>query len=119
VNPLDDTPKTLRPLVKALWGMNCSCCDKPWSRWGSGPPKAKTLEPVCSICFLYKSNWGQKNRTLVNWSVEQAEATGVKIEKDEEGRLTSPLDGDRILSALCLHVRSMSLGMKPLRLGGN
>lgn len=101
---LEDTPRTLRPLPKRLWGHACSCCDKPWSRWASGPRDLTTFEAICSICFLYRSEWGRSNKEKIAWAVEVAQKEK-PVALDDNLRLVSPQDGDRILAAFATQAR--------------
>jgi len=107
--PLIIDTRFLRPLPKPMWQATCVNCDKRQSMWEMGPPSEPN--PVCSLCFLYESQWAEKRKDEVHAMVRDVEAySGDKFLRDRDNvTLLSPKDGDRILGALALTSRMFQL----------
>ncbi len=131
-------PDRLKPLPKDLWDMPCSSCQRVEAKWAfmpSVPPPgaenaATEPEPytLCSLCFLYLSEWGKRRRgeidkmvaavekELTDRELDEAARKGtlppekfaeIKVEfpKDEDGKMMSNRDANRILGAIAVSSR--------------
>lgn len=107
-------PMSIRPLPGALWDIACERCNKRQSRWEvfpRGMAKAKRGFPVCSLCWLYESEWGKAHVEEVTGLIERTEAEmGKKIEKTPEGRIRQCADADAIMGAVALTSRLAAYG---------
>jgi len=112
--PLILNPAFLRPMPEDMWGMACARCDRVQARWEfheqvqvEGGFKAReAFMPMCSLCFLYESSWGQRRRVRLNNLIAEIEASiGTPFLMDPGGRLASASDGDRVLAAISLSSR--------------
>lgn len=145
--PLLLDPDRLKPLPKDLWDVGCAHCAKPQAKWAfkpsapepepnehgeiTGPAKIHREEDpytLCSLCFLYESEWGKRRRDqidikaaeieveMTNRVLEDAARTGsmspeqfqsfkVTFARDEQGRLSDPKDANRILGAIAIASR--------------
>lgn len=112
--PLILDPKALRPLPQPLWGMSCAWCDKTQARWEvSQPDLLREAEPVCSLCWLYDSEWGQQHRPDIDQMIRDIEVEcGFRFERstvrtaaDQAERLYRYQDGDRVLAAIAVTSR--------------
>jgi hypothetical protein len=57
---------------------------------------------MCSICWLYDSNWGKTRRDDIDSLVADTEFELKRtFTRDGLGKLTMSGDGDRILGAIC------------------
>lgn len=78
---LIDTNLLLPYVDKSLHNTFCSSCDKPQAKWDMIDPNLvdkqgnmrPTAFPVCSICFLYESNWGVDRKDQVREVVDEFE----------------------------------------------
>lgn len=113
MKPLVVDPRFLRPLPKALFRSCCAKCDRRQAMWEMGPERGERII-VCSLCFLYESNWGKDRRAQVHELADAVEAeSGEKFMRGADGRtLLSSRDGDRILGALALTSRMFSVQEK-------
>jgi len=106
--PLILDPRVLRPLPQALWGHACSKCDKTqavWELFADGPTRRKG-EPICSLCWLYESEWGKERRDDVDKMIRAVEVQAEEIfRKELDGRLWSCADADRIMGAISVTSR--------------
>lgn len=124
--PLIVDPTVLRPLPQSMWDMACGWCDKRQARWEvflpDMPKDGRKGLPLCSLCWLYESEWGSKRRpdlTMFVMSVE--EEISRKFEKRPTGELIHGRDGDRILGAIAVTSRIFAYHetMKRRRGGGD
>lgn len=104
-------PKLLRPLPQSLWGHACSRCDKTQSVWElfDLDSSKRKGEPMCSLCWLYESEWGKERRGDIDDMVRAVEiqANGV-FKKTDDGRLWSCQEADRILGSIAVTSRIVS-----------
>lgn len=103
--PIILDPSLMRPLPQSLWGISCEWCDKRQARWElflpDMPPDARKGLPVCSLCWLYESYWGEERRTDIDLLVEAVETEISQLfEKRSTGELLHCRDADRILGAV-------------------
>jgi hypothetical protein len=106
--PLILDPRVLRPLPQSLWGHACSKCDKTQSVWElfAGDPSRRKGEPICSMCWLYESEWGQERRADIDQFIREVEVQAETIfRKTLDGRLWSCKDADRIVGAVAVTSR--------------
>ena len=105
--PLIFPPKSLRPLPQSLWDIACEWCNKRQSRWEI--PKGRAGEPLCSMCWLYESEWAKPRREDVDMLIREVETeTGEQFKRLEDGRLWSCEDADRIVGAIAVTSRIAS-----------
>jgi len=118
--PLIIDPKVVRPLPPALWGHACSWCDKMQSVWEVFEDGAqKKGQPVCSLCWLYQSDWGRARRTDVDKMLRAVELTSREIfRRDDAGRLWSCSDADRILASIAVTSRVAAQRALMAKFGG-
>lgn len=91
-------------LVKAApkehHGGACSVCDKCQSVWLRQAPGLE-ISYVCSICLLYKSSWGEREKDNIKSLVEAVEARrGVIYEKTSEGNLANCREADALMASV-------------------
>lgn len=112
--PLILDPKTLRPLPQSLWGLSCAWCDKTQARWElSQPDILRKAEPICSLCWLYDSDWGRQHRHDIDLMIQDIEiecgSRFARLEAgttpDQAARLCRCQDGDRVLAAIAVTSR--------------
>ena len=107
--PLLLDSKTLRPLPGALWDISCERCDKRQARWelfGPAVGSVRKGEPICSMCWLYESDWGKPRREDIDAFIADVEdETKRPFKRLEDGRLWSCSDANRILSAIAVTSR--------------
>lgn len=108
--PLVIDTRFLRPLPKDLWRSACSQCDKRQSMWELvSPVNPEEVVPVCSLCFLYRSNWSKTRQEDLANMIKDVEAERKKEFSMEGGQLTRAEDGDRILASLAITSRAFQL----------
>ena len=107
-------PRYLKPLPQAMWGLACACCKKVQSRWGlyeavrtdEGFHPAEGCLALCSICFLYTSEWAKRREAFVRQTILDIEtAKGTLFEKAPNGHLIYCTDADDVLGAIALVCR--------------
>jgi len=112
MKPILIDPRFLRPLPKPMLNTACAKCDKRQAVWELGGLH-EDRHAICSLCFMYESNWG-RNRTaqlLELVTAVEAEA-GEEFSKDDEGRLTNPQDANRIMASIALTSRMFKMQEK-------
>lgn len=109
--PLILDTRYLRPLPKEMFDSACEHCDKRQSKWEMGPPDSDERHILCSLCFLYESNWGKARVDQIHEIVDDVEKEmGTKFFRGADGKtLIACKDGDRILGALALTSRAFQL----------
>jgi len=70
------------------------------------------VNPVCSLCFLYLSNWSKSRQEDLANMIRDVEAELKKEFTKEDGRLVRAEDGDRILASLAITSRAFQLSDK-------
>lgn len=110
--PLLIDTRFILPLPKAMWGMSCGGCDRTCANWQVMSPKmdeegkvigTENPAPICALCFLYESGWGERNVDDIEDLIADVERKdGYKMLRTAVGRLMSPKDGNKILGAVCL-----------------
>ena len=129
MNDLKLDTRLVAPLPQDMWGVACSHCDKPQSRWTmrevtEGKEEEKIL---CSLCFLYDSIWGQNQRKALDEYITEIETIRsdeqkaaappseapyilpFRYAKTPDGRLSYATDGDRVLGYIALASRTVQL----------
>jgi hypothetical protein len=119
----------LIPLPKQMWKSNCSNCDKPQGMWRLIDPTKRLKPPMddgspedgesffilCSLCWLYTSNWGKNPKRASEIEATITELEGIakhKFLRDAEGNLLSPSDADNVLGLIALASRRKFLQAK-------
>ena len=102
--PLIIDPKYLRALPKSLFRSACAKCDRLQAMWEMGPADGECVF-LCSLCFLYESNWGKARLDQIYDMTDAVEKEAeVQFLRDVGGRrLLSSKDGDRLLGALAIY----------------
>jgi hypothetical protein len=79
--------------------------------WEMGPPSGDEQHVVCSLCFLYESNWGKKRLDDIHELVRAVETeTGESFLRTADGQtLASCSDADRILGSIALTSRAFQM----------
>lgn len=111
--PLIIDPRFLRPLPQSAWNATCSRCGEPRSRWELGMI-GREVKPVCSLCFLYHSQWGEKRLDQIHALVEEMEReTGERFFRAADGRsLLQCKDADHALGAIAWVSRHLQLKLE-------
>lgn len=109
-------PDRLRPLPSDMWGLACACCDKPIARWAMKaaslpglPSSDGDIFALCSLCFLYESQWGRNRLTETEKLVKDVEKEIRAKFQRAQGRLVRPMDADRIMAAIALTSRLIAV----------
>lgn len=102
--PLEVDPACLHPLPQAMWDISCHICDKRQARWEyhSEPHAQKKGEPVCAVCWLYDSIWGEGKKSDIDVFIRAVETEASTRFERVDGRLSMCRDADRILGAIVL-----------------
>jgi hypothetical protein len=115
--PLIVDPSRLYPLPQSMWDSHCDHCDKRQSRWMFVPvdmvPIIQTQPGgrvkghiICSLCWLYESEWGLKRREALDQMIREVELETMAVfAKTEDGRLFDCKDANRILAAIAMTSR--------------
>ena len=92
--PLIINPRFIRPLPKAMWDVNCASCDKRQSRWqlfpSDAPEGVKGGILICSLCWLYDSQWGKTRREDLDQMIRDVEVEVVDEEECKPKQLPPP-----------------------------
>jgi ribosomal protein L37AE/L43A len=109
MKPLRVDTKLLQILAKDLWNTGCEHCKKPRAKW-----EMQGI-PICSLCFLYESQWGRvRAAELGSYLGEVMAQAEEKITAatprrrmvlGPSGQLTSSDDADFILGILVVTSR--------------
>lgn len=107
--PLFVDSRFLRPLAQSMWDCACSSCDKRQSKWDfipvDNPPPSGGF-PMCSLCWLYDSEWGKTRRTEVDVMIKDVEKSrGKAFQRAKGGKLWACKDADGILGAVVMTSR--------------
>lgn len=63
---------------------------------------------MCSLCWLYETEWGKERREDIDGMIRAVEARTEAFRKTDDGRLWSCRDADRILGAIAVTSRIVS-----------
>lgn len=112
--PLIINPRFIRPLAKSMWDVNCAKCDKRQSRWqlfpSDAPKDVKGGILICALCWLYDSKWGERRRADLDQMIGDVETeAGENFIRDQNGRLWSCRDADRILGSIAMTSRMFEM----------
>lgn len=104
-------PKLLKPAAEILRGSVCDSCNKGQSSWIAEIPRGDEDRIfVCSLCVLYKTEWGKKAHERVEVTKGAIErARDVEFALDSERRLANARDGDDVLGAITMALRLESV----------
>lgn len=106
VKPLYVSGRFLRPLPQSMWDSACEKCDKRQAKWAFTPadaPPGAGDYPLCSLCWLYESEWGKQRRDQIDAMIRDVEKTHDKIFQRAKGKkLWSCKDADSILGAIVM-----------------
>jgi hypothetical protein len=108
--PLVIPPDRLRPLPENMWGTSCDKCDKRQANWEYWSPKLPPTERrgylVCSLCWLYRSDWGREHSADIAQYIALVEQSArVTFQRTANNQLLMCNDADRILGAIVLTSR--------------
>jgi len=107
--PLIVDSQYLRPLPKAMWDTACERCDKRQAKWSFLPSEAAPPSgdyPMCSLCWLYESEWGKGRREdLDKMILDVQRAKGRIFQRAKGNKLWSCKDADVILGAIVMTSR--------------
>lgn len=94
----------LRPLPKSMRGACCNWCNRNQSSWSAENPLGEeAIVYICSLCVLYRSEWGQKQHGAVTSGVIEIEkARGQTFDRNKEGKLEQSGQADHVLGVLVL-----------------
>ena len=88
----------LAPLPKHLQGCACKLCDKRQANWHL---RGEDLNPVCSLCVLYRVDWkGKSSLQLQEYIVAVEESKGVKFARGADGLLSEVHDANALIIGL-------------------
>ena len=85
-----DTNSTYDPCIK------CLSTDGKWL-----VKLSESVEPWCSHCFLYKTEWGAANRAQIDELAREVEVSMARTITDITGSVI-PIETDRILMSIVL-----------------
>jgi hypothetical protein len=103
----------LRPLPQKMWDFPCQHCGKAQARWELHEPEEdedgeegmprQEFNAVCSLCFLYESNWGRRRLDEIQEYIRDVEQEkGIKYLRDIGNRLLSCNDANNLLASLAM-----------------
>lgn len=103
LRPVEISPKVVRPLPKDMWGTACYTCNRPEAKWHFESPQYEDPMCICSICFLYKSEWGRQRREDIRALIAEIEKEHHLIFlRNERDELIAASDADRIFGTIVL-----------------
>ena len=104
-------PDLLKPLPPVMRDMTCFHCNKDTASWAlheqtkDGQSKEE-FSALCSICFLYESNWARTRRAQVDRLALDLEVEiDEEFDRDDQGRLVKREDADRLLCGIAMASR--------------
>lgn len=108
---LVDTDRIQPMTDKDLYDSECAHCRQTRARWlfytTDGDDKALLM---CSICWLYDSNWAKDRREDLDALIEDTETEMEELfARDDSGKMTRGSDGDRIMGAIVYLSRMMQM----------
>lgn len=111
--PLIVDSRFLRPLPQAMWDTACSKCDKRQAKWefipSDNPPPSGGY-PMCSLCWLYESEWGKARRQDIDAMIRDVEKSKGQIFQRAKGnKLWACKDADPILGAIVMTSRMFEI----------
>lgn len=104
-------PNMLKPASEILRGSICDSCNKGQASWIAEIPRGdEDRIYVCSLCVLYKTDWGKKAHERVEVTIGAIErARGKDFVLGPDKRLASPRDADDVLGSITLALRLESV----------
>ena len=118
-SPLLIDARRIRPILQQKeWDVDCSHCGEAQARFQFRPIEQDGWLFMCSLCWLYESEWGKNHAEEVADLVEDTEREiGTPFKRLESGRLEDPRDSDRILSSVValsrvLEIRAMMMAAR-------
>jgi hypothetical protein len=108
--PIFIDPSVIRPLPQSLWGIYCDWCDKRQSKWElflpEAPSNARKGVAICSVCWLYESEWGKKlSEDIALFIAAVEKEISRPFQRREDGALAECRDADRVLGAIAVTSR--------------
>lgn len=98
--PIIVNPDHCKPLSASERGGKCRSCEKPQAKWLFGDDDP---HPVCSLCFLYKTFWGQNRKLEIDQMVVEVEKqVGRTFLRDSDGNMISESDATRVAGSIIL-----------------
>jgi len=100
-------PKMLKPVAEILRGSICDSCNRGQASWIAEIPRGdEDRIYVCSLCVLYKTDWGKKAHARVEVTVGAIQrARGKDFVMGPDKRLANPRDADDVLGSITLAMR--------------
>lgn len=97
-------PDRMRALPDELRDYNCSSCNRRNAGWAFLPtnkgPDPDPI-PICSLCWLYLSNWARPRvKEVPEFIALFEQTTGKKFTRDGGGALTDHRQGDEVVAQL-------------------
>ena len=112
IGPLVVDTSRVSPITeRKLLDSDCSHCGKARARWFFQPDEVEEGALfICSICWLFESNWGRNRKDEVEALIKETEDyMRCVFVRDDEGRLTERDSADRIMGAICYMSRMLEM----------
>jgi hypothetical protein len=92
-------------------------CDKVQARWAlrdAVPEEGEDeIYALCSLCFLYESNWGLNRQEEIEVLIKDVENRQDRaFIRTKNGRLLAPKDADQVLGSIALVSRIFEMRRK-------
>lgn len=100
---LVDTSRIAPVPDSKLMGSDCSHCGKARAQWlfyPSDGPQEKGALFICSICWLYDSEWSKNRRADLDAMIIEVETSLGRPFLRDKGQLVDCKDADRIMGAI-------------------
>lgn len=117
--PLLIDARRLRPILsQEEWDVDCAHCAEPQARFQFRPIESDGWLMMCSLCWLYESEWGKRNKDQIEALIADTEKEmGQPFKRLEGGTLLDVREGDRILSAVVALSRVLEIRAMMQRVG--
>lgn len=113
MKPIRIDTSRFRMLDKENWTLECVACGKPHSKWEMlvNSPAGDQWSPVCALCFLFESKWGQDRADQITGFLTEVIAKESKrnMVLTPDKKLTVLDDADFILGILVLTSRRFDI----------
>lgn len=114
MKPIRVDTSRFQMLDKDRWDSACAVCQQTTAKWemrGPGLDGKEAWAAICSMCFLYKSNWGKTHSENISSYLSEvvSKETKRKMLLSPEGKLLSSPDADFILGVLVLTSRRFDI----------
>ena len=94
-----------------MQGSDCCTCQKPQANWLFRPDdlEGKGSLFICSICWLYESQWSKNRRKELDALIAETETQVGHGFLRDKGRLVESKDADRIMAAITYLSRMLEM----------